>query len=53
MAFGQPNDLSEKLLVNLAKDIRWQRGEDVGTFRIVNTVENRAQQFVIYFERKR
>ncbi len=35
MAFGEPDDFAEKLLVNLAENIGGQDGEFVRTFRVI------------------
>ena len=47
MAFRQADDFAEKLLIDLAENVRRQRGKDVGRFGIVKALEDAAQEFVV------
>ena len=50
MAFGEANDFAEKLLVNLAEDVRGQHGKFVRALRIIKTADNFLENRVIDFE---
>src|SRR2546426_5985768 len=53
MSFRQPDDFAKELLIDLAKNVGGQRGEDVRRFGVVKTPENAAQKFVVKVEIER
>ena len=53
MALGEADDFAEELLIDLAENVRRQRGENVGTLRVIKALENVAQEFVVEVEAER
>src|SRR5439155_20074294 len=52
MAFRQPDDFAEKLLIDLSENVRRQRGKDIGAFWVVKAFENVPQELVVEIEAK-
>src|SRR5437773_2478528 len=52
MAFRQPDDFAEKLLIDLSENVCRQRGKDIGAFWVVKAFENVPQELVVEIEAK-
>src|SRR5439155_19847786 len=50
MAFGEPDDFAEKLLVNLTENIGWQNGKFVGAVWIIETPDDFLEDGIVDFE---